>query len=67
MTNGFGGIEPLGTYSNAVHDAATSEHTERIFKLRQPFFGISVSAVSKEAVCLKQACRPNKLIRIPPE
>ena len=67
MPDCTGRIQAFGTNRYAVHDPSTSKNTERIFQLRQPFRGSSVSAVCQEAIGLQQAGRSNKFFRIPPE
>jgi hypothetical protein len=47
--------------------AVTSKNTEGITEIIQPFFGGGITAISKKAVSLKQACRTDKFIGIPPE
>ena len=67
MTNGAGRVQVLRANVDAVLDAMTTKHAERIIQAGQPFLGCSIAAISQEPVCLQQSGWPDEAIRVPPE
>ena len=50
----LGRVQTLGADVHAVHDAAATEHTERIVQRGQTLGGLGVTAVGQEAIGLQQ-------------
>jgi len=67
VANGAGWVQALWTDVHAIHDAAATKHTERIFEVTEAFFGSSISTISEETIGLQQASGTDKLIGVPPE
>src|SRR5690606_15791142 len=67
MTDGPGRVETLGAHVHAVHDAAATEHAERIVHGRQALLGLRSTANGQETVSLRQRGRAQELVRVPPE
>src|SRR5690606_33202086 len=60
-------VQTFRAHAHAVHNSTAAEHTERIVQRGQSLFSCSVTAICQEAVGLKQARRPNELVRVPPK
>ena len=67
MTDCLGRVQTLGANVHAVHDAAATEHTERIVQRGQTLSGLGVTAVGQEAIGLQQCSGTEELVRVPPE
>ena len=67
MANSPSRVKALRAHADTVHDAAATEHAERIVQISQTLGLGGITAVHQEAVSLQQACGANKLIRVPPE
>ena len=67
MPNGSGRVQALRTNVHAILNPMAAKHTEGVVETGQPLIGRRIAAIREEAVCLKQACRTHKAVRIPPE
>jgi ABC-type proline/glycine betaine transport system permease subunit len=60
-------VQPLRTYTDAVHNAMAAEYAESIAQPFQSAVGFGIAAVNQEAIRGQQASRAHKLVWIPPE
>ncbi|MNP47539.1 hypothetical protein D3C76_1415970 [compost metagenome] len=67
MADGARRVQPLRTYTDAVHDAMAAEYAESITQPFQAAVGFGIAAVNQEAIRGQQASRADKLVRVPPE
>jgi hypothetical protein len=61
-----GGVQPLRTDVNAVHDCPAAEEPVGIFQIVQASGGRVVARIGDEAIGLQQPGGTNELVRVPP-